>query len=75
MKTLKSQKSDLQESIEIQKSIIRQFKDHYKEQEIDNSNIDSLLKMEEPPVHTIYDESPQNEKRKSKNPKKENKTL
>lgn len=75
MKNLKSRKSDLQESIEIQKSIVRQYKDHYKELEIAGANVDAILKMEEPSAQTLYYESPQKEKRKFKNPKKEDKAL
>ena len=45
MKTLKSQKSELQDSIGAQKSAVKQFRDYYKELEIAGANVDAILGM------------------------------
>lgn len=45
MKSLKLEKSDLQEMIDEQKAIVNRHKDYCKELEIINSNVDSILNM------------------------------
>ena len=52
MKALKSQKAELQESIDTQKSVVKQFRDYHKELEI--ANVDAILEMKKPSVHTHY---------------------
>ena len=77
MKTLKSQKSELQESIDAQKSVVKQFRDYHKELEIAGANVDAILGMEEPLVHNSYEQPAQTEKSKTntQHKKKEDKTL
>lgn len=77
MKVLKSQKVELQKSIDTQKSVVKQFKDYHKELEIASANVDAILKMEEPSIHTYYEQPAQTEKSRtnSQNKKKEDKTL
>ncbi|MGN0399992.1 MAG: relaxase/mobilization nuclease domain-containing protein, partial [Blautia sp.] len=77
MKTLKSQKSELKESIDAQKSVVKQFRDYYKELEIASANVDAILGMKEPLVHNSYKQPAQTEKSKinTQHKKKEDKTL
>ena len=77
MKTLKSQKSELQESIDAQKSVVKQFRDYHKELEIASANVDAILGMKEPLVHNSYKQPAQTEKSKinTQHKKKEDKTL
>lgn len=77
MKTLKSQKSELQESIDAQKSVVKQFRDYHKELEITSANVDAILGMVEPFVHNSYEQPAQTEKSKinTQHKKKEDKTL
>lgn len=77
MKTLKSQKSELQESIDAQKSVVKQFRDYHKELEIAGANVDAILGMKEPLVHNSYKQPAQTEKSKNntQHKKKEDKTL
>ena len=77
MKTLKSQKSELQESIDAQKSVVKQFRDYHKELEIAGANVDAILGMKEPLVHNSYEQPAQTEKSKNntQHKKKEDKTL
>lgn len=77
MKTLKSQKSELQESIDAQKSVVKQFRDYHKELEIAGANVDAILGMKEPLVHNSYKQPAQTEKSKinTQHKKKEDKTL
>lgn len=77
MKTLKSQKSELQESIDAQKSVVKQFRDYHKELEIAGANVDAILGMKEPLVHNSYEQPAQTEKSKinTQHKKKEDKTL
>ena len=77
MQTLKSQKSELQESIDAQKSIVKQFRDYHKELEIAGANVDAILGMKEPLVHNSYEQPAQTEKSKTntQHKKKEDKTL
>ncbi|MCF2668331.1 relaxase/mobilization nuclease domain-containing protein [Faecalicatena contorta] len=77
MKTLKSQKSELQESIDAQKSVVKQFRDYHKELEIAGANVDAILGMEEPFVHNSHEQPAQTEKSKTntQHKKKEDKTL
>ena len=77
MKTLKSQKSELQESIDAQKSAVKQFRDYHKELEIAGANVDAILGMKEPLVHNSYKQPAQTEKSKinTQHKKKEDKTL
>lgn len=77
MKTLKSQKSELKESIDAQKSVVKQFRDYYKELEIASANVDAILGMKEPLVHNSYKQPAQTEKSKNntQHKKKEDKTL
>ena len=77
MKTLKSQKSELQESIDAQKSVVKQFRDYHKELEIAGANVDAILGMKEPLVHHSYKQPAQTEKSKTntQHKKKEDKTL
>lgn len=77
MKTLKSQKSELQESIDAQKSVVKQFRNYHKELEIAGANVDAILGMKEPLVHNSYKQPAQTEKSKNntQHKKKEDKTL
>lgn len=77
MKTLKSQKSELQESIDAQKSVVKQFRDYHKELEIAGANVDAILRMKEPLVHNSHEQPAQTEKSKTntQHKKKEDKTL
>ena len=77
MKTLKSQKSELQESIDTQKLVVKQFRDYHKELEIAGANVDAILERKEPSVRTYYEQPAQTEnpKTNSQHKKKENKTL
>ena len=77
MQTLKSQKSELQESIDAQKSVVRQFRDYHKELEIAGANVDAILGMKEPLVHNSYKQPAQTKKSKinTQHKKKEDKTL
>lgn len=77
MKTLKSQKSELQVSIDAQKSVVKQFRDYHKELEIAGANVDAILGMKEPLVHNSYKQPAQTEKSKNntQHKKKEDKTL
>lgn len=77
MKTLKSQKSELQKSIDAQKSVVKQFRDYHKELEIAGANVDAILRMKEPLVHNSYEQPAQTEKSKNntQHKKKEDKTL
>lgn len=77
MKTLKSQKSELQESIDAQKSVVKQFRDYHKELEIAGANVDAILGMKEPLVLNSYEQPAQTEKSKhnTQHKKKEDKTL
>lgn len=77
MKTLKSQKSELQESIDAQKSVVKQFRDYHKELEIAGANVDAILGMKEPLVHNSYEQPAQTEKSKNntQHKQKEDKTL
>lgn len=77
MKFLKSQKADLQEAINTQKAVIKQFRDHYKELEIVGSNVNAILSMEKPPVQNIYEKPTETEKMQShtKHNTKEDKSL
>lgn len=77
MKTLKSQKSELQESIDAQKSVVKQFRDYHKELEIAGANVDAILGMKEPFVHNSHEQPAQTEKSKinTQHKKKEDKTL
>ena len=77
MKTLKSQKSELQVSIDAQKSVVKQFRDYHKELEIAGANVDAILGMKEPLVHNSYEQPAQTEKSKinTQHKKKEDKTL
>ena len=77
MKTLKSQKSELQVSIDAQKSVVKQFRDYHKELEIAGANVDAILGMKEPLVHNSYEQPTQPEKSKTntQHKKKEDKTL
>ena len=77
MKTLKSQKSELKKSIDAQKSVVKQFRDYYKELEIASANVDAILGMKEPLVHNSYEQPAQTEKSKinTQHKKKEDKTL
>lgn len=77
MKTLKSQKSELQESIDAQKSVVKQFRDYHKELEIAGANVDAILGMKEPFVHNSHEQPAQKEKSKTNTQhiKKEDKTL
>lgn len=77
MKTLKSQKAELQESIDAQKSVVKQFRNYHKELEIAGANVDAILGMKEPLVHHSYKQPAQTEKSKNntQHKKKEDKTL
>ena len=77
MKALKSQKTELQGSIDTQKSVVKQFRDYHKELEIAGANVDAILGMEEPLVHNSYEQPAQTEKSKTntQHKKKEDKTL
>lgn len=77
MKILKSQKAELQKSIDAQKSVVKQLKDSHKELEIANANVDAILERKEASVHTYYEQSAQAEKSRtnSQHKKKEDKTL
>ena len=77
MKVLKSQKSELQKSIDSQKSVVKQFKDYHKELEIANANVDAILEKKEPSIYTHYEQPTQTEnlKTNSQHKKKEDKTL
>ena len=77
MKVLKSQKSELQKSIDTQKSVIKQLKDYHKELEIANANVDAILERKEPSTHIHYEQPAQTEnlKTNSQHKKKEDKTL
>ena len=77
METLKSQKSELQKSIDTQKSVEKQFRDYHKELEIANANVDAILKRKEPSIYTHYEQPAQTEnlKTNSQHKKKEDKTL
>lgn len=77
MKTLKSQKAELQESIDAQKSVVKQFRNYHKELEIASANVDAILGMKEPLVHNSYKQPAQTEKSKNntQHKKKEDKTL
>lgn len=77
MKALKSQKSELLESIDAQKSVVKQFRDYHKELEIAGANVDAILGMKEPLVHNSYEQPAQTEKSKNntQHKKKEDKTL
>ena len=77
MKALKSQKTELQGSIDTQKSVVKQFRDYHKELEIAGANVDAILGMKEPLVHNSYEQPAQTEKSKinTQHKKKEDKTL
>ena len=77
MKVLKSQKSELQKSIDTQKSVVKQLKDYHKELEIANANVDAILERKEPSIYTHYEQPVQteNQKTNSQHKKKEDKTL
>ena len=77
MKTLKSQKSELQESIDAQQSVVKQFRDYHKEPVITSANVDAILGMVEPFVHNSHEQPAQTEKSKTntQHKKKEDKTL
>ena len=77
MKVLKSQKSELQKSIDTQKSVVKQFKDYHKELEIVSANVDAILERKEPSIHTHYEQPTQtdNLKTNSQHKKKEDKAL
>ena len=77
MKVLKSQKSELQKSIDTQKSVVKQFRDYHKELEIANANVDTILERKVPSIDTHYEQPAQTEnlKTNSQHKKKEDKTL
>ena len=77
MKALKSQKTELQGSIDTQKSVVKQFRDYHKELEIAGANVDAILGMKEPFVHNSHEQPAQTEKSKinTQHKKKEEKTL
>lgn len=77
MKVLKSQKSELQKSIDAQKSVVKQFRDYHKELEIAGANVDAILERKEPSIHTHYEQPTQTEnlKTNSQHKKKEDKVL
>lgn len=77
MKVLKSQKSELQKSIDTQKTVVKQFRDYHKELEIANTNVDAILERKEPSIHTHYEQPTQTEnlKTNSQHKKKEDKSL
>lgn len=54
MKILKSQKAELQKSIDTQKSVVKQFRDYHKELEIASANVDAILERKEASVHTHF---------------------
>ena len=77
MKILKSQKAELQKSIDTQKSVVKQFRDYHKELEIASANVDAILERKEPSIYTHYEQPAQTEnlKTNSQHKKKEDKTL
>lgn len=77
MKILKSQKTELQKSIDTQKSVVKQFRDYHKELEIASANVDAILERKEPSIYTHYEQPAQkkNLKTNSQNKKKEDKAL
>ena len=77
MKALKSQKTELQGSIDTQKSVVKQFRDYHKELEIASANVDAILERKEPSIYTYYEQPAQteNQKTNSQHKKKEDKTL
>ena len=77
MKILKSQKAELQKSIDTQKSVVKQFRDYHKELEIASANVDAILERKEPSIYTYYEQPAQteNQKTNSQHKKKEDKTL
>ena len=77
MKILKSQKAELQKSIDTQKSVVKQFRDYHKELEIASANVDAILERKEPSIYMHYEQPAQTEnlKTNSQHKKKEDKTL